>query len=84
MLPLPHGLGTEIATFSFLNETCRCCGPCGVVGDAASVVQAQRQIHRAITLADRCRAFFRAAQVDDVRRRGPEDQPEGGLSPPFL
>jgi len=34
---------------SFLTQiNCSRCGPCGVVGDATSVVQAQRQIHRVL------------------------------------
>ena len=37
------------ASGSFLTQiNCSRCGPCGVVGDATSVVQAQRQIHRVL------------------------------------
>ena len=40
--------GPALWFFSNSQINCSRCGPCGVVGDATSVVQAQRQIHRVL------------------------------------
>jgi hypothetical protein len=44
-------LPTLVLSFFFDRSECYCCWPCGSCGRRVSVVQAQRQIHRALRAA---------------------------------